>query len=64
MFILAKITSWIPDKNIENLALKPPQTLSFCATSHVIFSIYVHLAHVLSPNNRFDKLSNTADSLS
>ena len=51
MSVLAQITSWIPDRIIENLARKHRiQTRSFSATSHVISMVYAHLAHALSLN--------------
>ena len=44
MSVLAQITSWIPDRIIENLARKHRiQTRSFSATSHVISMVYAHL---------------------
>ena len=64
MSALAQITSWIPDRIIENLARKHRiQTRSFSATSHVISMVYVHLAHALSLNDICDSLSNHADTL-
>ena len=64
MSVLAQITSWIPDRIIENLARKHRiQTRSFSATSHVISMVYVHLAHALSLNDICDSLSNHADTL-
>ena len=64
MSVLAQITSWIPDRIIENLARKHRiQTRSFSATSHVISMVYVHLAHALSLNDICDSLSNHAGTL-
>ena len=64
MFVLAQITSWIPDRIIENLARKHRiQTRSFSATSHVISMVYAHLAHALSLNDICDSLSNHAGTL-
>ncbi len=52
MSVLAQITSWIPDRIIENLAKKHRiQPRSFSATSHVISMVYAHLAHALSMND-------------
>ena len=62
--VLAQITSWIPDRIIENLARKHRiQTRSFSATSHVISMVYAHLAHALSLNDICDSLSNHAGTL-
>ena len=64
MSVLAQITSWIPDRIIENLARKHRiQTRSFSATSHVISMVYAHLAHALSLNDICDSLSNHAGTL-
>ena len=64
MSVLAQITSWIPDRIIENLARKHRiQTRSFSATSHVISMVYAHLAHALSLNDICDSLSNPAGTL-
>ena len=64
MSVLAQITSWIPDRIIENLARKHRiQTRSFSATSHVISMAYAHLAHALSLNDICDSLSNHAGTL-
>ena len=64
MSVLAQITSWIPDRIIENLARKHRiQTRSFSATSHVISMFYAHLAHALSLNDICDSLSNHAGTL-
>ena len=64
MSVLAQITSWIPDRIIENLAKKHRiQTRSFSATSHVISMAYAHLAHALSLNDICDSLSNHAGTL-
>ena len=64
MSVLAQITSWIPDRIIENLAKKHRiQTRSFSATSHVISMVYAHLTHALSLNDICDSLSNHAGTL-
>ena len=64
MSVLAQITSWIPDRIIENLARKHRiQTRSFSATSHVISMVYANLAHALSLNDICDSLSNHAGTL-
>ncbi len=64
MSVLDQITSWIPDRIIENLARKHRiQTRSFSATSHVISMGYAHLAHALSLNDICDSLSNHAGTL-
>ena len=64
MSVLAQISSWIPDRIIENLAVKHRiQTRSFSATSHVIAMLYAHLAHALSLNDICDSLSNHAGTL-
>ena len=64
MSVLAQITSWIPDRIIENLARRHRiQTRSFSATSHVISMVYAHLAHALSLNDICDSLSNHAGTL-
>ena len=64
MSVLAQITSWIPDRIIENLARKHRiQTRSFSATSHVISMVYAHLPHALSLNDICDSLSNHAGTL-
>ena len=64
MSVLAQITSWIPDRIIENLAAKfKVQTRAFSATSHVIAMVYAHLAHALSLNDICDSLSNHAGTL-
>ena len=64
MSVLAQITSWMPDRIIENLARKHRiQTRSFSATSHVISMAYAHLAHALSLNDICDSLSNHAGTL-
>ena len=64
MSVLAQITSWIPDRIIENLARKHRiQARPFSATSHVISMVYAHLAHALSLNDICDSLSNHAGTL-
>ena len=64
MSVLAQITSWIPDRIIENPARRHRiQTRSFSATSHVISMVYAHLAHALSLNDICDSLSNHAGTL-
>ena len=64
MSVLAQITSWLPDRIIENLAAKHKiQTRSFSAASHVISMVYAHLAHALSLNDICDSLSNHAGTL-
>lgn len=64
MSIFAQITSWIPDRIIENLAKQHKiQTRSFSATSHVFAMVYAHLAHSLSLNDICDRLSNHAGTL-
>ena len=61
MSVLAQISSWIPDRIIENLARKYKiQTRSFSATSHAVSMVYAHLAHALSLNDICDSLSNHA----
>ena len=64
MSVLAQITSWIPDRIIENLARRHRiQTRSFSATSHVISMVYAHLPHALSLNDICNSLSNHAGTL-
>ncbi|MGN0991843.1 MAG: IS4 family transposase [Candidatus Ventricola sp.] len=64
MSVLAQITSWIPDRIIENLARKHRiQARSFSATSHVMSMVYGHLAHALSLNDICDSLSSHAGTL-
>ena len=64
MSVLDQITSWIPDRIIENLARKHRiQARPFSATSHVISMVYAHLAHALSLNDICDSLSNHAGTL-
>ena len=65
MTVLAQITSWIPDRIVENLAKKHKiAARSFSADSHVVTLVYAHLAHSLSLNDICDSLSNHAGSLS
>ena len=64
MSVLAQITSWIPDRIIENLAKKHKiHARSFSATSHVMAMLYAHLAHALSLNDICDSLINHAGTL-
>ena len=65
MTVLAQIASFIPDRIVENLALKYKiQTRSFSADSHVVAMLYGHLAHSLSLNDICDSLHNHAGPLS
>ena len=65
MTVLAQITSWIPDRIVENLAKKHKTAArSFSADSHVVTLVYAHLAHSLSLNDICDSLSNHAGNLS
>ena len=65
MSVLVQITSWSPDKIVENLARKHRiQTRSFSADSHVVAMLYGHLAHSLSLNDICDSLHNHAGPLS
>ena len=65
MTVLAQITSWIPDRIVENLAKKHKiAARSFSADSHVVTLVYAHLAHSLSLNDICDSLSSHAGNLS
>ena len=65
MTVLAQITSWIPDRIVENLAKKHKIAVrSFSADSHVVTLVYAHLAHSLSLNDICDSLSSHAGNLS